>query len=202
MCSRFELNSTPREIAEAFDLAFPPALPNQSEVRPTDQILAILKSREPTLLKWGIPAPWDGSPIFNARSETVTQKPTFRDYLSGRCLIPASAWFEWRKDGKAKIKTRIAPANSGQIPFAFTGLCNDSHATILTASAIPSLAEIHGRMPIVLTRDEAHQWLTEDKPLDDFNNILTPHDVGGFQGEPVVAPPEPKQASAQGDLFG
>jgi len=202
MCSRFELNSTPREIAETFGLEFPPAIPNQAEARPTDRILAITDRGHADLRQWGIPAPWDGSPIFNARSETVREKPTFQAYLDGRCLIPATAWFEWRKDGKAKIKTRIAPTDISHIPFAFAALCNSEHATILTASAIPSIAEIHGRMPIILTPGEAERWLSHDGPIDDLSDIMKPHDVGALAGESVATPPTGPEPKLQGDLFG
>ena len=202
MCSRFELNSTPREVAEAFDLSFPPALPNQSEARPTDRILTLTVRDKAELRQWGIPAPWDGSPIFNARSETVREKPTFRDYLGGRCLIPVSAWFEWRKDGKARIKTRIAPTDDGHIPFAFAGLCNAEFATILTASAIPSLSEIHGRMPIVLSPDDARRWLRHEGALDGLADLLKPRDFGKLSGTPVEKPLIDNNDARQGDLFG
>lgn len=202
MCSRFELNSTPREIADAFSLDVLPPLSNQAEARPTDLILTIHGPGESSLLHWGLPAPWDGSPIFNARSETVREKPTFRDVIDHRCLIPASAWFEWRKDGSKKIKTRIAPAEATQIPFVFAGLRSETHATILTASAIPSLSDIHGRMPIVLSPAEAADWLDRKRSLESLSSLLAPHDVGRLHGEPLEIPAQKKADGRQGDLFG
>ncbi|MEQ8666245.1 MAG: SOS response-associated peptidase family protein [Rhodospirillales bacterium] len=205
MCSRFELNSTPREIAARFDLFDAPVLANRQEFRPTDRILVIDAPGQSGFRAWGIPAPWDGSPIFNARSESVAEKPTFRPYLDGRCLIPASAWFEWRKEGQGgkqtRHKTRIAPAEESERPFVFAGLCDGEHATILTAAAIPSLAEIHGRMPVVLDRDQARTWMTGD-PITGAGDLLRPHDVGTLTGEPADPAHANPKPPAQPDLFG
>ena len=201
MCSRFELNSTPREIAARFDLFEMPALPNRQEFRPTDRILIVDAPGKSSLRAWGLPAPWDGSPIFNARSETVTEKPTFQPYLEHRCLIPASAWFEWRKDGKMKQKMRIETTGEKQQPFAFAGLCGEDHATILTTAAIPSLAEIHGRMPLVLTREEAKTWLSPEQTTAELRDMMHPHDVGHLAGTPEAPDASPAAPPAQPDLF-
>lgn len=200
MCSRFALAASPREVALAFDLRDPPAVPNAPEIRPSDQILVIDEPGRSGLRQWGIPAPWDGSLIFNARSESVTAKPTFRDYLDGRCLIPASAWFEWRKDGKTKHKTRIAPSHGGAVPFAFAGLCNAQFATILTTAAIATLEAIHSRMPVVLSSGEAVAWLDPSRSLDDLKGMLEPHDVAGLEGTPMPTE-KTRRDSAQGELF-
>lgn len=205
MCSRFELNSTPREVAVRFELPETPTFSNRREFRPTDRILVIDAPGRSALRAWGIPAPWDGSPIFNARSESVAEKPTFRPYLDGRCLVPASAWYEWRKEGQesrtTKRKMRIAPADAGEVPFAFAGLCDGDNATILTTAAIPALAEIHGRMPVVLTRDEARTWLTAGETVAALGDLLKPHDVGSLMGTPAETTTEDAASPAQPDLF-
>ena len=61
-------------------------------------ILTVGRGSAVGVVRWGIPGNRDGRPLFNARSETVHQLPAFRDaFQSGRCLIPASGFYEWRK---------------------------------------------------------------------------------------------------------
>ena len=64
------------------------------------------------LLGWGLGVDWTAKPLINARAETLAEKRTFRPLLERRCLVPATAYFEWRKDGKARHKNRIRPEDA------------------------------------------------------------------------------------------
>jgi len=109
---------------------------------------------------------------FNARSETVTQKPTFRSaVVSRRAVLPAIGYFETHKSGPTPIPHYITPP-SGLIFFA--GLyswwkdpaaADDDPArwhlttTMLTQPAVGALAEIHDRMPVIVARDAIDAWI-------------------------------------------
>ena len=75
--------------------------------RPTDPVIVVLPGQKPALRRWGLSVSSLNAPLINARAETIDQKPTFRSLLERRCLIPATSWFEWRKEGTARHKTRI-----------------------------------------------------------------------------------------------
>lgn len=121
--------------------------------------------------RWGLVPAWAkdpamGAKMFNARSETVAEKPSFRSaYAKRRCLVPANGYFEWQKRGDAKQPYFIYPADDG--PLAFAGLWEtrkDGDArtftfTILTTAARGDLASIHDRQPVMLAEDLHEPWL-------------------------------------------
>lgn len=195
MCSRYELNSTPRELAQQFKLSATPSLPNQAEVRPTDQGLIINPDYSADLKAWGFPAPWDGKPVFNARAETLTQKPTFRPHLGNRCIVPASAFPEWQKNGKERIRYRISLGETATMAFA--GLYDDTHYTVITCAAAPQMAEVHSRMPVILPPGAVTLWLDSAVLTEDAISVLSP-----YEGDDLLVEKDSKEApTRQGDLF-
>ncbi len=121
--------------------------------------------------RWSLTPTWANTletpyPTFNARSESVSTKPTFRQALAHtRALIPASGYFEWHTDGKTKTPHYIYPADEPL--FAFAGLYSlwgqtDQQvvtATILTREAPDTLAGIHPRSPVPLPTTQWSRWL-------------------------------------------
>jgi len=179
-------------IMERFALESAPPVPNQDELRPTDQAL-VIDGDGPRLLRWGLQAKWDGKPLINARAETLTEKATFRPLLDRRCLVPMSAYFEWRgADGK-KLKNRIAAAD-GAI-CAFAGLTDGTAFTIVTCPPSPAIAHIHGRMPVILDDGAARAWADAGRRFNDVASLLAP-----FAGRLEVREETPP-APAQGSLF-
>jgi putative SOS response-associated peptidase YedK len=201
MCSRYEFNGTFEEVVLRFDIsAGAAALPEFSaiaEVRPTNRVPVITSDNTIAPLRWGLKVDWDTKPIINARSETLAEKRTFQPLLENRCLVPATAYFEWRKDGKLKIKTRIQP-NQGAL-VAFAGLVDDDTFTIITCAPSPSIAYIHGRMPVILDQAAEAAWLSSDNKYEDVAHLLTSYPDDKLETEEVAKPPaKPKK---QGDLF-
>lgn len=173
MCSRFENDATPKDVQVRFELIDFPALPNAAEVRPTDQALCIGPKRAGALKGFGIPAPWDGKPLINARAETLLEKPTFRPYLNRRILVPATSYVEWRKDGKSRHKHNIH-LKTKQL-FSFAGLLEENTFTIITCAPAPEIALIHNRMPVILDGIEAENaWLDPTADFADVAVFLTP----------------------------
>ena len=130
------------------------------------------------------------TPLFNARSETVLQKPAFRDaFVRSRCLIPASGWYEWSRTegGKQPYHLRL---ETGE-PFAFAGLFDVWRGeegrrlvscTILTTAAPEELRWLHDRMPVVMDYDRYDLWLDRSTPhIADLTELLLPYPAEGLE---------------------
>ena len=192
MCSRYEMDAEPEEVARRFGLELPlPALPSGAELRPTNRALVIASGREPRVQGWGLPASWDSKPLINARAETLEQRKTFRPLLTSRCLVPASAYFEWRRRDGRKLKNRIAPGTAGL--WAIAGLTDGSFFTIITCSPAPAIAHIHGRMPVILERGAEDAWIDASKAFTQVAPLLAPYSASEFNVEEdtAQAPPGP-----------
>lgn len=182
MCARFELKAPAQMIAEIFpDDPLPPDAV-LGEYRPTNRVPTHGAGAGWRMLDWGIPAPWDGKPIINARAETVAEKPTFRPYLEGRLVVPATAYFEWRKSDHGKLKNRIG--RPGFSLFLLAAIGDGKRFAILTCQPAPAIAHIHNRMPVMLGGAGMKAWLS-GAPMTD---ILRP-----FAGSLVAEEEQPAQ---------
>ncbi len=152
------------------------------ELRPTNRAPVIAGGRRAHLLVWGLPAPWNDKPLINARAETLARKKTFRPLLGNRCLVPATAYFEWRGEGRRKLKMRIAPADGGLMAFA--GLTDGDHFTIITCAPAPAIAHIHDRMPVILDAGAEEPWLDLGLPFTAVDALLVPYAGGPSTHDP------------------
>jgi putative SOS response-associated peptidase YedK len=193
MCSRFEIEGESDRIEERFDLVEGPEYMPAAEVRPTDRVPVIGPDRRAIMMRWGLEVSWDRKPLINARAETLARKRTFLPLLAHRILVPASAYFEWRAEGKAKIKTRIARKDRDL--FAFAGLADGSDFTIVTCGPAPEIANIRTRMPVILEPEGEAEWLDAASPFDTVARLLTPLPGEQLVARELVAPPR------QGQLF-
>jgi putative SOS response-associated peptidase YedK len=142
-------------------------------IRDTGDGRAIVASR------WGLVPRWAkertaSNKLFNARSETVLEKPSFRPLVSShRCVIPASGFYEWHAQGKGKAKQPLYIHRTDGQPLGLAGLWttwtdpeNDevltSH-TVLTCEPNDFMAPIHNRMPVILEGDALDEWLDADE---------------------------------------
>lgn len=197
MCSRYEIDVNARQLASRFDLFdTAPNLPGP-ELRPTDAALVVHGGRRARLLGWGLRVSWNNRPLINARAETLAQKPTFRPLLGNRCLVPATAYFEWRRQGKARLKNRIAPTcglSAGGGIFAFAGLVDGDHFTIVTCAPHGAIAHVHDRMPVILSRDGEAAWLDPQIPFAQVAALLIP--FAGLIAEEKTEEKAPGKAGA------
>ena len=190
MCSRYEMDAEPQEVARRFGIELPlPPLPSGPELRPTNRALVIVGGPGPLVLGWGLPASWDSRPLINARAETLSERKTFRPLLTNRCLVPASAYFEWRRRDGRKLKNRIAPRGAGL--WAFAGLTDGEFFTIITCSPAPAIAHIHGRMPVILERRAEGDWIDASKPFPEVAPLLAPYSGGAFKVDEDAGQPPP-----------
>ena len=126
-------------------------------------------------MRWGLVPKWWSKPLkemrlatFNARAETVQEKPMFRDaFRRNRCIIPASGYYEWQAVGKEKQPHYFTAKDS---PILFiAGIWEewtDRSGTPLRSCAMlitePNAltAQVHDRMPVLLRPEQFTDWLT------------------------------------------
>jgi putative SOS response-associated peptidase YedK len=209
MCGRFLNSLPPAEIGGIFRTKnVAPNYPARFNIAPTDPVLAVRwngKTGERSLdaLRWGL-IPYGArdmsmaARLINARAETLAAMPAFRDaFARRRCLIPASGFYEWRKDGKARIPYAIVPKDAPL--FAFAGLWENwrdpsqgsdapwvRSCAIVTGAANELLAPIHQRMPVILPEDAWPQWLGEAPAnADELGRLLKPYPAERLRLYPV-----------------
>ncbi|MFA1822085.1 SOS response-associated peptidase [Virgibacillus oceani] len=178
MCGRYTLLADELDIIKAFDLqqeSIEGYEPNYN-VAPGQQVLAIIydgKKKRAGYLRWGLVPSWAkdekiGYKMINARSETAHEKPTFKKLMARkRCLIIADSFYEWQKTDVSKQPKRIQIENREL--FAFAGLWDKWEqggnslftCTILTKNANTFMQDIHHRMPIVLPKVKADEWVAQ-----------------------------------------
>ena len=190
MCTRYL--SDQEQMIERYGLdGGPPVMGGGSkEVRPTDPALVITATGTGAVKNWGLEVSWQKGPIVNARSETLTEKPTFRNMLEKRCLIPATGYFEWRQDGRHKVKTRLNLKDD--TAFSFAGFYTASQFVMCTCVPAAGIAHIHNRMPVILTERAEKDWLDPDL---DFSQVA--HHLLPFGGEIMFEDADPKSTQAR-----
>ena len=180
MCGRYFLLNSHPEFAEMFQLGGMPDLAPRYNIAPTQPVLAVGldKGGKPAVatFRWGLIPRWTAdtklAPI-NARAEPAADKPAFAEALrKRRCLIPASGFFEWLRQGKAKQPFAFRLADDR--PFAFAGIWEAWHpesgpplltCAILTTAANELVRPVHDRMPIIL--DPRHYDLWMDRAVQE-----------------------------------
>ena len=200
------------QLVTQFGLPAQIVLPFRYNVAPTQQVAAIRQvtsadSRTSggygfTLLRWGLVPFWAkdpkiGSRMINARSETVQEKPSFRNaFKHRRCLVLADGYYEWRKMNGEKQPYYIH--RSDDLPFAMAGLwerwepkdpdSDDSSletCTLMTTSANRLTEKVHDRMPVILGPDDLELWLSESSRSEDLLKLLRPAPEDELVVEPV-----------------
>ncbi len=184
MCGRFTQNYTWTEV-HAFLSVFGAAknLRPRYNIAPTTTIDVVRLDaeghRELVSMRWGlVPFFWkkplkEMPATFNARAETVAEKPMFREaFRRRRCIIPASGFFEWTGEKGDKTPHLFSAADSSPV-LAFAALWDRWRnpegdevlsATIVVSGASAWMAPYHDRMPVLLEATEIDAWLTGDAP--------------------------------------
>lgn len=191
MCGRYEIVDG-AQIFVRFGVATATQAPEilaNLDVRPTQQVPALLTDHELRLMKWGLVPSWArdmsvGNKMINARAEGIAEKPSFKRPLrTQRCLLPASAFFEWQGVKGAKTKYRI-DRKDGDL-FGLAGLYDvwkspDGYelrtCTIITCAPNAVLAPIHNRMPVILLPEDEDAWLDPDMiEVEAITSYLRPY---------------------------
>ena len=217
----------PEEVRNLFNYVETPDFPPRQHVAPSQPIAIVRQSggvRHFALVRWGFVPSWakeilPGKPLINARAETITEKPSFRNAIRRRrCLIPADGFYEWEGDVPGKKRPYyIQKADHGLMAFA--GIWEHwmspdgselETAAIITTEANALVATIHPRSPVVIHPEDFEAWLdcTSDN-LRDVLPLMRPQADDFFVMAPTIvprggaakAPPPPKPDNGQMGLF-
>jgi putative SOS response-associated peptidase YedK len=153
MCGRYALHANPDVVALQFGLDAVLDFQPRYNIAPATDIL-IVRNNRASLARWGL-----RGRFINLRAETVQSK--FRD--SGRCLVPASGFYEWKQDGGRKQPYYFLPKQEAL--FGFAALWEKGTCTLITTDANAQVRAIHDRMPLVLAKDQYQKWLAGDEGL-------------------------------------
>ncbi len=176
MCGRFTLRTPMNKVAELFGADETPNSEPRYNVAPTQPVAAIrigsaAETREIVFLRWGLIPHWADDPsignrMINARAETVSSKPSFRQaFKKRRCLVVADGFYEWQKvDGK---KQPFYIHLKDDQPFGFAGLWERwsgkgeeiQSCTIITTEPNELMKPIHNRMPVIVQQEDYDRWL-------------------------------------------
>jgi putative SOS response-associated peptidase YedK len=211
VCGRYVLDETV-DLSERFRVvrqSLPGFAPTWNAA-PTQSLPVVLADGDGTservaeVMRWGLVLPWAGrggaggraapSP-FNARAETVAERPAFRRLIARRrCLVPATGFYEWAKrpgGGKRPIFFSLRDGD----PFAFAGIYDRARDeagrevasyAILTTRPNTLVAEAHDRMPVILRPEDEDDWL--DPELTDppaLERLYEPYPAGKMTARPV-----------------
>jgi putative SOS response-associated peptidase YedK len=215
MCGRYRLSRRKQLVEEYFA-----AVSEECEwsprynIAPSQPVLTIRQNahepvRRLSTMRWGLIPSWSKDPTIgfktiNARSETVATTASFREpFRSQRCLLPADGFYEWKRQGHTK-QPYCFEVNDNTL-FAFAGLWDRwtspqgdiaESCTIITTTPNSLLADVHDRMPVILSQENYDIWL--DPAFRDetaLSQMLKPFDSGLMKRYPV----NPKVNHVQND---
>jgi len=179
MCGRYSLHASPEVVALQFGLESAPQFKPSYNVCPGSEILVIRGPRKPALLRWGA-----GSKLINARAETLTERPAFRQaFRQYRCLVPASGFYEWQAVAGSKQPWYVRPTQERL--FALAGIVllwqGVRSVAIVTMHANALMAGIHDRMPVIIPAEGHEAWLG----TGDGEALLRPYPADRMQAHRV-----------------
>ena len=202
MCGRFTRTQSIPTLAKEFGIVEVNSdLRPSYNIAPTQEVAVIVTAGVKTLVpvRWGLVPSWAkdvsvGSKMINARAETVSEKPAYRNaFKKRRCLVVADGFYEWQSIAGAKRPIHIR-FKSGK-PFGFAGLYETWNSpegeeittcTIITTEANELMRPIHERMPVIIPKEKEDLWLdpkTEEQAL--LLGLLKPYPADQMEAYPV-----------------
>jgi putative SOS response-associated peptidase YedK len=197
MCGRFVITLPPAALRQIFDYAEQPNFPPRFNIAPTQPIPVVMienGARHFRLMRWGLLPAWVKDPrkftlLINARSETLLEKPAFKNAVKRRrCLIPADGYYEWQASGPRK-RPYFIHRRDGQ-PMGFAGLAETwvgpngeelDTVAIVTTAASADLAVLHHRVPVTIAPGDFDRWLDcRGYDAEDVMTLLTAPAEGEF----------------------
>ena len=203
MCGRFAFYSPHEAVTRLFGVADAPEIEPRYNIAPTQFIAAVRETggpREIAMLHWGLVPSWAkeksiGARMINARSETLGEKPSFRNaWKRRRCLVLADGYYEWQRSGEIKQPYFISFA-AGE-PFGMAGLWERwrdpgsgeplQSCCIVTTVPAPEVAHVHDRMPVIVPSEAHAEWLDpRNSDAGRLGRLLVPWQAGGLEARPV-----------------
>lgn len=212
MCGRFALSTTEAALRAHFFIRNSFVFKAKYNIAPTQLIPVIVfdKFNQPELvfMRWGFVPSWQkevtGAGYINARLETISEKPTFKQaFAQKRCLIPASGFYEWQLIHQRKQPFFVYLKH--HLLFGMAGIWSSPATSdlfptcaILTQAAEPQtkMAEIHERMPVIVPPAGYAAWLNPRSKVPDVSASLMPQEtqIGYFPVSMQVNSPQFDQA--------
>jgi putative SOS response-associated peptidase YedK len=220
LCGRYASTRDPARLAaefDAVDATGDDAPGPDHNVAPTKAVAAVVArhprdaagdvdadttERSVRVMRWGLVPHWSkdasgGAKMINARSETVLDKPSYRDSAARRrCIVPADGWYEWQPGEGRKQPYFITPQDGSVLAMAGIWSVwwrNDEElgrvplitCAVLTTDAVGEMTQVHHRMPLLLPRERWDGWLDPDDA--DPSALLAPDPdlVAGLELRPV-----------------
>ncbi|MFN8576167.1 MAG: SOS response-associated peptidase [Candidatus Sericytochromatia bacterium] len=185
MCGRYTISILLEEIEKYFGVEVPEIYQPRYNSAPS-QFLPVITNKEPNIVqffKWGLIPYWSKDPnighkMINARSETITEKPSFKNpFKTKRCLVIADSYYEWKNTEEGKIPYRIKLKDNNV--FAFAGIWeiwNKEESiksfSIITTKASDEISDLHERMPVILPYENYKAWLNNELKEDEALSII------------------------------
>ena len=202
MCGRYSLTSNMEDLAAHFALQTTYTLKPRYNISPSQNCPIITQNKDKTRklrsMRWGLVPHWSKGldhkfSLFNARSETIDRKASFKySFRNRHCLVPADGYYEWVTDRSGKTAHRITIKS--EPTFAFAGLWDiwqdQSNViysfTILTTPACSQLKPLHHRMPVIIKPQYYSTWLAnkEDGLSEKNDPVFTTSKVGNRVNDP------------------
>ncbi len=207
MCFNYSLNKDPDYIENRFHVRtgedLEPFYHRSAVDAPFMPVISDEKKEELSMYKWGLIPHWVKDEdqadnirkgTVNARSETIFEKPSFRNPIrKRRCLVIADGFFEWREVGGRNYPYYIKLKDYEA--FAFAGIWDSGSYpnspktfSIITTEANPLLAKIHNkkkRMPVILEREDEVRWLKPGLDEDEIVELMGQYDQDKMEAYPV-----------------
>lgn len=193
MCGRFQLSVKAKQISERYNVEVYDDLYRPSFNCAPSQNLAVISNFEPEKLsffRWGLIPFWAkdkkiGYKFINAKSETITEKPSFKNsFKRKRCLVLSNGFYEWKKEAnKQKSPYRIYTKNNEL--FSMAGIWDTwkdeqgnltNSFSIITCAPNELMKNIHERMPVILKREDEEKWL-KNTPQNELIELLKPYNT-------------------------
>jgi putative SOS response-associated peptidase YedK len=192
MCARYSLSSPHEAVRRYFGYANEHVFPPRYNIAPSQPVCIVRPSlrgdREAALVRWGLLPAWSKDPtglstLFNARSETANEKPSFRGPMRHRrCLVPADGFYEWLGEKGARRPHLIRRRDRGLLAMAGIWECwlgadgsEIETMAILTVRSNVALSWLHDRMPALLEPDVFAAWLdARTTPVAQALDMLQP----------------------------
>jgi putative SOS response-associated peptidase YedK len=204
MCGRFVLSTPADAIAEEFAaLTAGLVLRPRYNIAPMQDVAVVRMSggqRVLAQLRWGLIPFWAKDPaiaskLINARAESAATKPSFREALKKRrCIVPATGFYEWKKEGTRRQPWYFRPSRPGAL-LAIAGMWERwkdpegnpvDTVCLLTSEANSVLSPVHDRMPVLLDRTGVTRWLDDSvSDVTKLQDLLVPAPAEALGAHPV-----------------
>jgi len=199
MCGRYSFILEDEMIRERFGVTVRSAIYKARYNCAPTQKLAVISNENPgelSLYRWGLIPSWAkdisiGNKLINAKSETILEKPAFKNsFRSKRCLVLSDGFYEWKK-GIVKTPFRITRRDGSA--FAMAGIWDRwinpegeeiRSFAILTTRPNSLMEKIHDRMPVILDRETEKKWIENSSP-ENLVTLLKPCAASSLIAYPV-----------------